>query len=124
MSPRDPSLLVVDDELPFLDLLKTYFKQRGFDTVCAETSTEALDLMNLRPFDVIILDYQMPHIKGADLIGKLQHIHPQARFIIVTGSTEAEIEEKFKGLGYYAFVLKGTLSLERLEVLVRRAFSA
>ena len=117
-------LLIVDDDVSFLDLAKTYFKERGIDATAVENSMRALSAMKTQGFKVVILDYQMPQTKGDDLIAILQRVNPKARFIIVTGFTEEHVEHKFKGLGYYAYFEKANLSWKKLEDAVVEAFKS
>lgn len=117
-------LLIIDDDKGFLDMLQTYFASHEYETAVAEDAPQAIRAMREGKFKVVILDYQMPHVNGDDLIAMLQQIHPTARFIVVTGHLAEDVEGKFKGLGYFAYFEKAQLPFKALEETVLKAFNA
>lgn len=117
-------ILIVDDDKGFLELVKNYFVSHQYEVVCADGPPKAIQAMREGRFKVIILDYQMPQVNGDELIAMLQKINPTARFIVVTGILSGHVEERFKGLGYFAFLEKGQLGLKTLEEAVLQAFSS
>ncbi len=117
-------ILIIDDDKSFLDLLKSYFTSHQYEVACADTSSKALSSMRDGKFKVVILDYSMPHVKGDEMIAMLQQLNPSARVIVVTGLLSEEVEEKFKGLGYFAYFEKGQLPFKLLEETVLKAFDA
>ena len=65
-------VLVVDDNATNRNVLTAHLEQFGCDVTCAVSADEAIELMQAaartsRPFDVALVDYQMPHRDGADL---------------------------------------------------------
>jgi len=117
-------LLIIDDDKSFLDLLKTYFASHQYDVAVAETTSKALSEMREGRFKVVILDYSMPQVKGDEMIAMLQQINPSCRVIVVTGLLSEDVEEKFRGLGYFAYFEKGQLPFKLLEETALKAFDA
>lgn len=117
-------ILVVDDDKAFLDLIQGYFSSHEYDVICAADTSKALSSMREGRYKVVLLDYQMPLVNGDDLIAMLQQINPSVRVIVLSGMIAEEVEEKFKGLGYYAYFEKGQLPLKQLEEAVLKAFDA
>jgi DNA-binding NtrC family response regulator len=116
-------LLVIDDDHGFLDLIRSIFQHSDFDIRCVDKPAEAVNAMREQNFPVVLLDYQLPIVNGNQLIAVLQEINPRTRFIILTGVGGEEVEEKFKGLGYFAFFEKGSLQVEKLREKIQAAFS-
>jgi len=115
-------IMVVDDDQSFLEMLKDYFLSHQYEVSCANSASKAIVSMREKRHKVVILDYQMPEVKGDDLIAMLQKINPSARFIIVTGVLSEDVEQKFKGLGYFAYFEKAQLPFKKLENTVLSAF--
>ena len=65
----------------------------------------------------------MPVVTGEQVLPILQNIDPSVKVIVISGVVEEEVEEKFKGLGYFYFFRKGDLSLEKVKEKVEEAFS-
>ena len=114
-------LLVVDDENNFLQMMADYFKNQGFDVATADNLESAINVFRRQRPKVVILDFNMPIVTGEKFLPILQSVDPAIRVIVVTGCIGEEVEEKFRGLGYYAFFEKGNLSLEELRRKVEEA---
>ena len=121
MEPK--KLLVIDDDTSFSQLVLDYFKLAGYEVETADNLETAIKLFRRHTPRVVILDFQMPIATGEKFLPILQTVDPLVKIIVMTGHTLDEVEDKFKGLGYYAFFEKGTLSLERLRKKVEEALS-
>lgn len=89
MSPADQiprrRVLIVDDEPMVLSALKLTFKFSGFDDVTtAESGPEALACMEKGPFDLVVTDYSMIGMNGAQLAGHIKAEWPQQRILMIT----------------------------------------
>ncbi len=116
-------LLIIDDDLGFSLMVADYFKVHGFEVHTADTLEQALKIYRRQRPKVVLLDFNMPLVTGEKLLPLLQEINPEVRAIVVTGCIGEEVEEKFKGLGYFAYLEKGGLSLEGLEQKVQEALN-
>lgn len=69
ISQEQPTrVLIVDDDENFRILLTRIIQRLGFDVTAAEDGEDALALLHVSPFDLLISDYKMPRIDGLDLI--------------------------------------------------------
>lgn len=60
-------ILIVDDEKPINDLIRSYLMKEGFIPFSAYTGKEALELIKSEKPDLIILDIMLPDVEGVDL---------------------------------------------------------
>src|SRR5689334_4220300 len=104
-------ILVMDDDPAFTQLMAEYFKA-NYDVLTANTLEDAVRCFRRHRPKVVLLDFNMPRVNGDQFLPMLQEVDPTVRAIIVTGCQEEEVEDKFRGLGYYAFFEKGSMSLE------------
>ncbi len=116
-------ILVVDDDKNFNQLLRDYFKVFGYEVKVAENCDDGLEVFKRYKPRVVLLDFNMPLISGEKFLPVLQGLDPMVRAIVISGCIEEEVEEKFRGLGYFAFFEKGTLSLETLRNKVDEALN-
>ena len=121
MAPK--KILIVDDEPNFRKLIQEYFKSVGYEVSVAQNTEEAITLFKRRKPRVVLLDFNMPMMTGDQFLPFLQGHDPMVKVIVLTGCIEEEVEEKFRGLGYFAFFEKGSLSLEKLREKVDEAFN-
>ena len=81
----DPTLLIVDDDKPFLSRLARAMDQRGFRVETAESVAEGLDHISAKPPAYAVIDMRLGDGNGLDVISELKTRRPDARGIILTG---------------------------------------
>jgi len=82
---KDPRLLIVDDDRPFLNRLAKAMSSRGFSVSIAETVSDALAFVRNDPPTFAIIDMRLSDGNGLDVITELKLQRPEARGIILTG---------------------------------------
>lgn len=105
---RQGSLLIVDDNELNLDALSRRLRQRGYAVAVAADGAEALALVERTPFDLVLLDVEMPGMSGLDVLSQLRtrHSRTQLPVIMVTARTSGDdIVEAFR-LGANDYVTK------------------
>ena len=116
-------LLVVDDEEGFLEIVKDYFTSQGYEVITASNVDEALKNFSRYLPKVVLLDFNLPIISGEKILPLFQSVQPTVRVIVLTGCIGEEVEERFKGLGYFAYFEKSGLKLENVRNKVEEAFN-
>ena len=114
-------VLVVDDEVDFLETLVNRLQKRNIDTVGAQSGEEALAVMNKRLFDVVILDIKMPGgMDGIETLREMKRIQPLAEVILLTGHSSEEAIEQGRNAGAMEYLMK-PVDIEDLIKLFKRA---
>ncbi|MEL6372581.1 MAG: ActR/PrrA/RegA family redox response regulator transcription factor [Pseudomonadota bacterium] len=83
--PEDPSLVLVDDDKPFLVRLARAMESRGFDVRAAHTVSEGLDFIRQKPPSFAVVDMRLEDGNGLDVIAELAKLRPSSRAIVLTG---------------------------------------
>ena len=78
------SILLADDEQGFRDLFHFIFEPLGYEVVTVEDGKQALDAIQGRPFDLVVLGVHMPRMGGPEALAALREIRPDQRVIIVS----------------------------------------
>lgn len=81
----DRSLLVVDDDRPFLQRLCRAMEARGFEVTSAESVAEGLAAVSARAPAFAVVDMRLADGNGLDVISALKNARPEARGVILTG---------------------------------------
>jgi DNA-binding NtrC family response regulator len=110
-------LLIVDDEVQFLDSIAQRLQLRGFDVAKASRGADAIDLARQRKFDLALIDLKMPGIDGRQLLEILKKEHRFLEVIILTGHGSLESAVECTKLGAYGYLPKPYELEELLEVL-------
>ncbi|NEQ52348.1 MAG: response regulator [Leptolyngbya sp. SIO3F4] len=101
-------LLIVDDNDTNREILTHQTEQWQMQVSTARSGYEALGLIEQieNPFDIVILDMQMPGMDGLTLAQKLQEQHPYLSLIMLTSMRTAGLKEQATQAGILAFLNK------------------
>ncbi|HMC76347.1 MAG TPA: response regulator, partial [Vicinamibacterales bacterium] len=61
-------ILVVDDERSMREMLAILLKREGHEVSVAENGRAAIELLNQRPFDLVVSDARMPDLDGLEVL--------------------------------------------------------
>lgn len=82
--PTSLCVLIVDDEPPLRKALRTSLTASGFEVQEARNGEEALHTVGQHPFDLVLLDINMPGISGIEACKRIRGVAPQAGIVMVT----------------------------------------
>ena len=84
---RGETVLVVEDEKPFLQLVRKMLENLGYTAVTTTSPEEALRLAREKPgsFAVVLADVVMPEMSGPELASRLKEIDPDAKIAFMSG---------------------------------------
>jgi len=112
--PRPVTALIVDDEPHVLVYLRALLKQLGVETVWdAADGAAALEQVAAHKPDVVLLDMNLSHVSGLQLLAKFKAEHPKMPVIVVSVVSTMKTVIHARELGAEAYVLK---HLPRAEV--------
>lgn len=99
-------VLIVDDEVDFVETIVKRLKDRGLDVIGATSGREALDMMDGNEFDVAVLDVKMPGMDGIETLREMKKKSPLMEVIMLTGHGSVESGIQGLQLGAYNYVMK------------------
>ncbi len=115
------TILLVDDELTYLELLKSILQQEGYTNVITESNPlNVPHLLKTQNIDLILLDIYMPQMNGLQLLEQITPEYPNIPVIIVTAVDDKEIALEAIKFGAYEFIIKPP-DTDRLLLTIRRA---
>lgn len=82
-------LLCVDDDSSFRQFYKNLLGSHGFHVTVAANGSQALKLFLTRKVDVVLTDFEMPGMSGAELSARLKRLRPELPVVLVSGSKSA-----------------------------------
>lgn len=120
MKSKEPSILVVDDDVDTCRNLSDILADFGYRVDTAHDGPQALELVRKNPYDVALLDFKMPGMDGLTLYREIKKIQPSIVSIIVTAYTSHGTEAAARDAGTWK-VLAKPVDLGRLLPLVDEA---
>lgn len=82
-------ILIVDDEINIVNVLREYAEYNGFQVDCAYNGLEALDKIEQQNYDCVLLDIMMPKLDGIETIKALKEIK-NTPVIMISAKTQEE----------------------------------
>jgi DNA-binding NtrC family response regulator len=116
-------LLLVDDDAELRSDAASYFSRHGHSVTQCASGREAIELVDRRSFDVMVLDLMMPGMSGLDVLKELQARSAECEVVVLTGEATVESAVEAMKLGAREFLTK-PISLKELDRLVRKAHEA
>lgn len=90
------SVLIIDDDADVRRMLTSILEDAGYSVEAVDNGREAIKTCERLPFDVALVDINLPDVKGTALLHELKRIQPRMVKIIVTG--EPSVENAVKAL--------------------------
>ena len=119
------TILVIEDNLLNLKLVRDVLQHAGFTVVSAPTGEEGVVMATEQPPDLVLMDLQLPGITGTEALRRLRS-HPSSRsvpVVAVTAFAMRKDRELAKDAGFDGFVEK-PISTRALPAQVERFLEA
>lgn len=87
---KKPQIFLVEDDLSFGAVLKSYLEISEFEVDWIDDGKYALERFRKSEFDVCILDVMLPHVDGFTIAGEIRKINPEVPIIFLTAKNLRE----------------------------------
>ncbi|MFQ5470662.1 MAG: response regulator transcription factor [Gammaproteobacteria bacterium] len=84
-NPNSPSLLLVDDDKVFCQILSQALRKRGYEVRVANDVPKGIELAEKNPPEYAVIDLKMPGPSGLELVKYLNQIDENTRIVVLTG---------------------------------------
>ena len=116
-------VLLIDDEVVFLDSMSKVLRARGYHVGVARSGSEGLQELGAREYDVVVLDQRMPGMDGVTTLDQIRKTHPILPIIMLSGHAQMATAVEAMNHGAVDYLLKpaavDTLS-ERIRTAVEK----
>jgi DNA-binding response OmpR family regulator len=99
-------ILIVDDEPHQRRTLSYGLTIEGFVVAQAADAAEALELLDVAPYDLAIVDLMMPGVNGLELVRRMRFRHPHVMVVLTSAYHLSDIQLRKIGLDAVAFIAK------------------
>lgn len=119
------TILVVDDEDDFRQLVKRRFESKGFRVLAASDGVEAFALFQAerRSIELVMTDVRMPKMGGEELIRVIRALDPSVPILGVTGEQDLQDRISILGSGAYYYLAKPLPSWPIVDKLIANAIA-
>jgi len=121
-SACEHAVVFVDDELNILKAVKRLLRREPWQVLCASRASEALELLDQTPAQVLVTDQRMPEMSGVDLLSAARQRHPDIVRMLLTGYTEMNVAVEAINRGEIYRLITKPWNDEELKATLRQAF--
>ena len=112
-------ILLVDDNRNGLLARKSVLEEHGYEVCAHSLPLEALADFQEKPYDLVVTDYRMPRMTGAQLIVEIRSINPSIPIVLVSGVVDVlGLDEKSTGAN--VVIAKNSTEVTHLIRAVKR----
>ncbi|MFK8048397.1 MAG: response regulator transcription factor [Halioglobus sp.] len=117
-----PQILMVDDDIAFTELVKTYLEDSGFQLTTLHDGQQAIDYVQDNSPDLIILDLMMPKVDGLTACKEMRqtYLGPILMLTALSDEIEEVVGLEVGADDYLGKPLKPRMLLARIRALLRR----
>jgi DNA-binding response OmpR family regulator len=116
-------LLLVDDEVGYLEVLSKRLIHRGFDVTTASSGEEAIRALRNWDFDLAVVDLKMEDMDGIEVLKVLKRMDPALHVIILTGHGSERAARDGLAHGAFDYLIK-PIGLDPLIARIRAALTS
>lgn len=120
--PERTRLLLVDDEVGYLEVLSKRLTRRAFKVTTASSGEEAIRALRNWDFDVAIVDLKMEDMDGIEVLKVLKKMDSTLKVIILTGHGSERAAREGIAQGAFDYLIK-PIGLDPLIARIRAAMS-
>ncbi len=114
------TILVVDDDDAHRTMLRTLVGGWGYDIVEADDGSTAIEKVQERPFDLILMDVRMLKVSGLEALERIKAFNPAIPVTIMTAYSSVETAIEALKKGAYDYLTK-PLDFDKLRLTIERA---
>jgi DNA-binding NtrC family response regulator len=116
-------LLLVDDEIGYLEVLSKRLTRRGFQVTTASSGTEAIRALRQWEFDLAVVDLKMEDMDGIEVLRIFKKMDPSLRVIMLTGHGSERAARDGISQGAFDYLIK-PVGLKRLVETISAALAS
>jgi len=120
MSAVPNRLLIVEDDAGLAELVSDALGSQGLQCATVGTGRDCREWLASHEIDLLIVDYSLPDMTGADLIAELRNAGKLPPFVVTTGYGDEELAVEFMKLGARDYLVKDARLLKRLPGAIAR----
>ena len=116
------SVLIVEDDAFIRDITTIKFSEHDYETVACASAEAALEALDARAFDFVLLDLDLPDMSGLELLTQIKD-HPHgttAKIIVFTNSDDTTLKEQVTATGVVGLFAKAATPYEELFALIEK----
>lgn len=110
-------ILIIEDDVSFCLMMKTFLTKKGFEVFTAFTFKEAEAVLSEEKIDLVLTDVRLPDNDGVEILQYIKEADPTIQVILMTGYTDIKTAVNVMKMGAYDYIAKPINSDEILHTI-------
>lgn len=111
------NILLVEDDITFIQILQGFLTKKGFSVVAQKCIKDAVDILEKKEFQLILLDYRLPDGLGLDLIKLIRARGIKTPVIVITSFNDIRTAINAVKAGAFDYITKPVIPDELLMLM-------
>ncbi|WP_299259647.1 sigma-54 dependent transcriptional regulator [uncultured Aquimarina sp.] len=116
-------LLIVEDDVAFCTMLKTFLQKKGYEVSTSFSGNEAVLQIQEHTFDIVLTDVRLPDRDGITLLDDIRAKNPKTQVVIMTGYAEIDMAVNAIKQGAFDYVSK-PFNPDKILQIIEKALKA
>lgn len=116
------TILLVDDEIPILKMLKWRLEASGFKVLSAASAADAIDQVKTQTIDLVVTDIRMPKMDGISLVKTIKQDICNIPCLLMSGHGDVDMPEQARKIGAIGYIHKPII-FEQLTSLIEQGLA-
>jgi two-component system nitrogen regulation response regulator NtrX len=117
--PNMISIIIIDDDPEIRNMLSSVLEEEGYSIEAVGDGKSALKKCEKLPFDIALIDVELPDTKGTELLTQLKAIQPKMIRIVITGHPSIETAIKSVNERADGYLLK-PFNMDNLREMIKK----
>lgn len=116
--PEDVSILLADDNVQLLQMLKAFFSRNGFRCFSCSSGSEAdTILQSIGDINLVLTDHNMPGNENLQMVRKIRELYPDIKVVVMSGGFSWKTQKELKDIGVCRYLQK-PFCLSTLQAMI------
>ncbi len=122
MIDSEKRILIIDPDENDRNVMATYLRQYNFSVETGKGLSDALKKVTVDSYDCLIMDVDLPEMKGFDAVSIFRKIDPKIKVIMTAKKNSMELESKVREQDIYYYFIK-SFGKDELRLVINNALN-
>lgn len=118
---KEKHILIIDPDDKERNALVKYLKEQKYQVECGKGLTDALKKIAGENFKCLIMDVDLPELRGYEAVSIIKNIDPKIKIIMTTKKNSRNLESKVREQDIYYYFIK-SFGNDELKLAINNAF--
>lgn len=122
MAKTEKKVLIIDPDHNQRTVMASFLKSENYTVESGENLTDAIRILHRSRYRCLILDVDLPEMKGYDAVSVLKSIQPDIRIIMTSKDNSRDLEARVREQDIFFYFIK-SFGKDELKLAIQNAFS-